>query len=577
MSFPPVTFAELEATGIPFVAFIMAVDAEPRIYRDWKRRSISFEHQAILHQFLVARGKRILTDLRGLKTNKIKELPKNSPAKITNKIKDLAKKSKDIHIPTFDSFIKINDLEQKTPPLVTITKSPVKDDKNAGFEYVKTDHNFARIKQWSLPKITDDKTLVFDSVDYRSYQCNQTGEYFEFKRRGEKWLYVKSQSEIVTEKYELQSIARYILSKPLRDMGFPSKSYMRVCRCHRTVLAGDVELMRSIEYETTFFKGLLSCGMVWQCPVCSPKVSERRRVEARTAYDLHKQRGGVFSFITRTAPHNRLDTLLKVLEQFQIAEGKMKSSRKYKDLMRKMGVIGTVKSFELTIGKNGWHLHIHEVILHESQEVVDAAYDLSLSADVKEKQRFLSEFQKEFYPIWAYYAQKAGFDQPSEEHGLQVQNGDFAEAYIAKYGCETSSGSGWEVDNEMTSYHRKNSKSGISPFDCLRQYRDTRQQLYADLFFEFAYTMYCKRARQLMWSPGLKKYFGIGEKTDEEIAAELVDNADLLARISREQWQVIIRFRQRAMVLNIARTNGEKGVMDYLKGIDLILSTQNQK
>lgn len=544
MSFLKVTYQDLENSGIPFSSFVMTVDCQPRVVRDWKTRGIPFDHQVILHKFLVSRGVRLLTDSRTIKTNKIKELSNNSIPKNVNKIKYIAKKSQDLHIKTLESYIQINDLDEDGAPLVTITKSPAR-----------IGHSFDKIQQWHSPKITDDKTLVFDSLNYCSYVCNRTGEQFDYKRKGKKWMYVKSQSEIVAERYELQSIAREILL----DADVP----LRVCNCHRSMLAADVQVLQSVEHENTFFSGLMACGMVWQCPVDAPKISERRRVEAKHGLDVHKLRGGLTSFHTRTVPHTCFDSLDKVLSQFVLAEEKMRASRKYKDLKKLFGVIGTIKAYELTIGKNGWHVHVHEIFFHESEAAVKAAGGSD----------WLIAFQDAFYPLWAYYAEKAGFDTPSKEHGLQVQNGDFAAEYVAKYGVEPSQDF-WTVDSEITSYHRKNSKSGLSPFDCLRQYRDTGKQFYADIFYEFAYTMFNRRARQLMWSPGLKKHFAVTEKTDEEIAIEEEDAAILLGRITRQQWKVIVNLGKRAQVLNIARELGAVGLNDFLNGINLILSSR---
>ena len=40
-----------------------------------------------------------------------------------------------------------------------------------------------------------------------------------------------------------------------------------------------IEIHRSKQHKKSFYHGLMTCGDVWNCPVCNPKISERRRGE----------------------------------------------------------------------------------------------------------------------------------------------------------------------------------------------------------------------------------------------------------------------------------------------------------
>jgi len=44
-----------------------------------------------------------------------------------------------------------------------------------------------------------------------------------------------------------------------------------------------VQVHKTCEHNKAFYTGLMACGSVWHCPVCSSKVSERRRVELQGA------------------------------------------------------------------------------------------------------------------------------------------------------------------------------------------------------------------------------------------------------------------------------------------------------
>ena len=74
------------------------------------------------------------------------------------------------------------------------------------------------------------------------------------------------------------------------------------------------------------------------------------------------------------------------------------------------------------------------------------------------------------------------------------------------------------------------------------------------LFAEFAKAF--KGKRQLSWSNGLKARFGLAEKNDEELAAELEDNAELLGLLTPDQWRDVLKVKARATVLELAASGG---------------------
>jgi hypothetical protein len=332
---------------------------------------------------------------------------------------------------------------------------------------------------------------------------------------------------------------------------------------------------------TTSFFGLQTCGSVWQCPICANKISHYRGNELAQAMDDHtsdarafrKLHGklwctldsslrdyGVTSFVTRTIPHQDHHSLEFILDSFKLADVKLKQHRKYKEVMARYGVIGSVKIYELTVGKNGWHLHVHEVYFHKSEKdcmIAGASSTASVYDD------WYTALRNDLYPLWADAADAAGFDAPSYEHGLQVQNGDFAASYVAKWGKEPVEVY-WTVDKEMSRSHIKNAKKGLSPFDLLRQYHATGDKMYADLYLDYARVM--SGARQMMWSRGLKDHFGVKDKADDVIAAEDQDiEAFEMLTFTRSQWYLVCRHHFKADVLLIALHHGSVAVLDFLK------------
>lgn len=387
------------------------------------------------------------------------------------------------------------------------------------------------------------------------------GAIFKFQRKfissmggwrpTNEWLHVPSQDYLLEEKYALHESARHIL---------PDSS---VYHCQHSPISGDsVGILVSPSHDSARFFGLQNCKSVWTCPVCSAKISNKRANEVQVAYDKHKLQAGQFSFVTRTVPHTDADSLAYTLDRFIDAEKRLKQKRKYKDLKSLFGVIGSIKVYELTVTCNGWHLHVHEIYFHESLAAVLAAGGND----------WLYEFEALMFPLWHDSAVASGFDSPSREHGLQVQDGDFAAAYITKYGKEPSDAF-WNVNREMTKQHLKRSRKGLSPFDLLKQYKATGQQFYAELFKEFATNMHGRR--QLMWSRGLKDYFGIEEKTDEELIEESEDDSFVLGYFAHH-WREIRKQHLKARVLILARSGGFDAVKAYCLSIGLDFYTPDE-
>jgi len=334
------------------------------------------------------------------------------------------------------------------------------------------------------------------------------------------------------QRFALQSVARTIL---------PTS---RTAKCLRLRTGRtDVQVWKSKEHHTASYGGLQTCGSVWTCPVCSAKIAERRRVELLQAMDIHRAQGGSVSLLTLTTPHQRGDNLAQLLEQQGKALQSFLRDREVKAVMAEMGYIGQVRALEVTHGRkseknNGWHPHFHILQFHQ----------------VKGSAADRMDWTTRLYLRWVAYCQKAGLGTPSFKHGIKLDDGSKATQYVTK----------WGLEDEMTKGHTKKAKAGgETPFDLLRSFLvDGSDGQAAALFREFADCF--KGKRQLSWSAGLKARFFVDEKTDEQVANELEDNAVLLGQITLEQWRDVLKVDGRATVLEIAARSGWEAVTRYL-------------
>jgi hypothetical protein len=177
----------------------------------------------------------------------------------------------------------------------------------------------------------------------------------------------------------------------------------------------------------------------------------------------------------------------------------------------------------------------------------------------------MKDWQVRLYLVWARCCVRAGLGEPSYEHGLKLDDGEQAAKYVTK----------WGLEDEMTKGHTKRAIHGETPFDFLRAYlADPTDKQAGALFKEFAETF--KGKRQLHWSKGLKKRYGIGEKTDEEVSLEQDDQARLLGSITLEQWRDVLAANGRGNVLSLAASGGWEVVMVYLTSIKRLPKIQKE-
>ena len=334
------------------------------------------------------------------------------------------------------------------------------------------------------------------------------------------------------ERFALQSVARDILPKS------------RTAFCLRSRIKGGegVGVWRSTQHQTAHYSGLIVCGSVWTCPVCAAKISERRRLELQAAIAQHRESGGDAYLLTLTTPHGRRDDLAQLLAMQAKALASFTAQRAVKAVFAEMGEIGRVRAFEVTHGRkgtnNGWHPHYH--FLQFAKGGADAAQ--------------LMDWRTRLYLEWAKCCERAGLGTPSFQHGLDLQDGSKADKYLSKWGLEC----------EMTKGHIKQAKAGgETPFDLLRAVlADKSDRQAAALFSEFGRVF--KGKRQLSWSRGLRARFDLVEKTDEEIAQEHTEGAELLGLISVDEWRDVLRVQARGVVLELAAAGGWSAVARFL-------------
>lgn len=367
---------------------------------------------------------------------------------------------------------------------------------------------------------------------WSKHQENE-GEVVPFVQEGTKLKKRYDPSETIVERFVLQSAARKLVGGRVGNC-------LRLRQRRRTDQDdGTVNVWRSADHGSTHYSGLQTCGSVWSCPVCAAKISERRRVQLQTCIDQHHANGGEVLLLTLTNPHTREDDLAAMLKAQQTAIHRIYNTRAAKAFWKRLGCVGTVRAWEVTHGHaNGWHPHFHILAF------VDSGLDLA-------------QVRQQLFEIWANACRLAKLAEPSAEHGVDVQNGDQASAYVSK-GL-------WSLAHEMTKSHTKRSVKNRTPFDLLRSYAYDEDKQAGALFREYSAAF--KGKAQLYFSPGLLKRFDLVETSDEEEAARIQEQAALLGRIELDEWALVLKYDHRADILILGRIGGWEPIRELLDGL----------
>jgi hypothetical protein len=303
-----------------------------------------------------------------------------------------------------------------------------------------------------------------------------------------------------------------------------------------------VQVRESEKSGKAYYANLMTCGSVWTCPVCAPKIQAVRAAEVRQAIGQWIAQGGSVVLLTQTVPHTRRDDLQTLLESFTSALSKFKAGSPYKRLADRYGIEGSIRGLEVTYGVNGWHPHAHTILF------ISRAVDLrQLHADL--------------FRRWESAACRAGFEGSLSPSAFDVQDASKVKTYVTKMGSEYQ----WNAEHELVKAHSKSGSSGtMTPFDMLRSYVvDPDDGRLLALFAEYADNFHGRR--QLVWSDGLKRrLLGTDGSTDEEVAASVGEADPVLARITLEDWHIINRYKLQGEVLQIASVHGVEGLRHLL-------------
>jgi len=254
--------------------------------------------------------------------------------------------------------------------------------------------------------------------------------------------------------------------------------------------------------------GVLSCGSVWACPICAQRICSHRADELRSAIEYWKK--GSVSMLTLTVRHALGHDLRKVRRGVAGAWRRVWQGRKAKRLRELFHVKHHVRALEVTHGVNGWHPHLHVLVFGSAEpepEALEYLQGLWIAA-------VEAELGDEHAPDWT--------------HGVVLTKASGA-AYLQKMGLEIS-----HSFTKTAGHHSR------TPWE-IAQDAAAGDDASAQLWRYYCRSM--KGARQLTWSRGMRRFFGLGLRDSDAAVVEEDDKAagSLVAVWEGPDWDACSR------------------------------------
>jgi hypothetical protein len=242
-----------------------------------------------------------------------------------------------------------------------------------------------------------------------------------------------------------------------------------------------------------------------------------RRLDLERGVKHWVEGGGVVAMATKTLRHDASMPLSALLAALGAANHAFRGGKANKEFIERYVVSGDVSALEVTVGKNGWHVHIHELMFQEGGGFVD--YTAMESSGLSR---------------WSSALARVGAS--CNERGYVITSGSrsasmFQARYMSKYG-RVPSGS-WSLEQELCKSISKRAGGGNrSSLDLLidASLGDTAA---ADLFLEYAAAF--KGKKQLRFKRGTLALLGMVESSDDELLARR-GSGNLVELISSPKW-----------------------------------------
>lgn len=355
----------------------------------------------------------------------------------------------------------------------------------------------------------------------------------------------------------------------LRDVLASITTLPRVGTCGRHRISREQSPSIEMVDGVAGFAGVQQCGAIHVCPVCSPQIRQERATEidaaAVTWIKAHGQ--GSIMLLTTTLPHDHGERLADLLATVKKAFARMVSGRAWQSDKARYGIEFYIVAHDATVGRNGWHPHLHILVF------CTAALD-----DVAVKR-----LSGRLYDRWADAIVKRGHRAPSRAHGLTLERARNRKD-VTRYVCQVVAGDpdddkktvpmALEVargDLKTARHHGQRTPwqvlGDIATRAVVRSPEEGKARR-RDIALWREYEKAMKRVLAIRWAKGLRKAVGLGPAREdiEILEAPKPGRVSVFSFVWTDGWKAIATMPgARAGVLRAAEADGKAGVDWYVE------------
>lgn len=344
-------------------------------------------------------------------------------------------------------------------------------------------------------------------------------------------------------------------------------------KCGRCRRQSDV-LVKVVPETGAHFSGLVTCGSVHCCPVCSAVIQVQRRKQLQEAEETARGKGFGYLHVTVTARHSEALESRELYEAQSAAFSHARSGAPWQRWCDRYGIptpytirgsggaqgeklkIGSIRATDATVGSNGLHIHFHTAMITRRPLTDEEAEDLRAF-------------------LFARYARKLralGFDalehdpETGRPLGIVVTQVPDLGDYLAKLPLA------WELTASQTKAAARGSRT---MWEVLRdvaagaEVKSRKWKRDRAIWREWSETMHGKNS--LVWSPGLRAVLlGTEEdQTDGEVAEAAASAGREVGRIPGPVWDRLAHLPAAQASVLAAAPLGQPAIDLVISGYDL--------
>lgn len=324
----------------------------------------------------------------------------------------------------------------------------------------------------------------------------------------------------------------------------------RIRHCGRVPVASAGHVSLRAREALAGYAGLQRCGSVWACPVCASRILVHRALEIGSVLGEAIRQGHALGFVTLTMRHHEGQSLDELWNAAGRGWRRSISGKGWTSTAEL--VDGWVRVWEVTRGRNGWHVHVHLVLVLAPGS---SASDLEVVASG-------------MWERWRAGLLAAGMDAPlrvgQDWHLATGENAaDDLSSYLSKSVAvvdspDLAAGLGLELTHGMAGRARE----GLATRPVWSLLDDMAETGEIGPWREWEKAS--KGRKQVGWSNGLRERFApaLDDLSDQAVVDQVLgDETDDLVWWTSDQWKVFVAHPTRAReLLDVAQFGGRASV-----------------